>query len=366
MEVLLPDPVAIYLIPAVAAACMAGMAALAFLHSPAEGRNMIALKFVCFAAGAVRFSLLALNVHRPGEFPMLNWLTYLVALGFWLLLYRVFFEQTKVDPRERFPVQSYAAAIVPPLALLIATAPVPVEMQAQATRNLFITSTDFPVFAMLTNTKETVLTLVALWVAYSILTRLKRLRGVHEDDRAAGRLKAYAVLMALPPLFTLACAISRWASGYPLQLFLNASALSFSVLMLYLGYNMLTQAHPVVRLTAADGDQQAGNNADELLAPALTREYIDQYMRTRKPHLDPNANIIELAKDMGFNRTYISGFINREFGVNFRSFLNTYRLEEFEALSELRPELSRHERASMAGFGSYDSYVRCCQKVGQN
>ena len=39
-----------------------------------------------------------------------------------------------------------------------------------------------------------------------------------------------------------------------------------------------------------------------------------------------------MARDLFSNRTYISAFINREYGVNFNRFINNYRLKEVERL----------------------------------
>jgi len=39
-----------------------------------------------------------------------------------------------------------------------------------------------------------------------------------------------------------------------------------------------------------------------------------------------------MARNLFSNRTYISAFINREYGMNFNRFINNYRLKEIERL----------------------------------
>jgi AraC-like DNA-binding protein len=97
-------------------------------------------------------------------------------------------------------------------------------------------------------------------------------------------------------------------------------------------------------------------------ARGLQRERVDQYIETRKPWLDPEFCIAHMAEDLYSNRAYISAFINREYGVNFSRFVNSFRLAEVERLKE--EAARRRVRVSMlqlilnAGFGSYRSYLR--------
>lgn len=67
------------------------------------------------------------------------------------------------------------------------------------------------------------------------------------------------------------------------------------------------------------------------------------------------------------NRTYISAFINREYGVNFNRFINNYRLQEVERLqSEVahrKQKTSMLEIVIHAGFSNYRSYFRAKNMV---
>ena len=81
-------------------------------------------------------------------------------------------------------------------------------------------------------------------------------------------------------------------------------------------------------------------------------------MRTARPYLNPRLRITDLAAALNTNRSYLSAFINSTYNMNFSQLINSYRLEEFRRLEKERPELNKTERAVMAGFGSYRSYVR--------
>ena len=96
--------------------------------------------------------------------------------------------------------------------------------------------------------------------------------------------------------------------------------------------------------------------------PRLTRERIDSYIETKKPWLNPEFRIGDMAEDLFSNRAYVSTFINTEYGVNFNRFVNGYRLEEVERLrAEARRKRQRVPMLQLilnAGFSSYRSYLR--------
>lgn len=69
-----------------------------------------------------------------------------------------------------------------------------------------------------------------------------------------------------------------------------------------------------------------------------------------------------MARDLLSNRTYISAFINREYGMNFNRFINNYRLKEVERLQseavQKKQKISSMEIVIHAGFSNYRSYFR--------
>lgn len=49
-------------------------------------------------------------------------------------------------------------------------------------------------------------------------------------------------------------------------------------------------------------------------------------------HLDPDFKLTDMAEAMGVNRTVMSNFINQTYGMNFRRYLNQWRIEEYQIL----------------------------------
>ncbi len=74
-----------------------------------------------------------------------------------------------------------------------------------------------------------------------------------------------------------------------------------------------------------------------------------------------------MSRDLFSNRTSISAFINREYGMNFNRFINNYRLKEVERLQleavQRKQKISLMEIVIHAGFSNYRSYFRAKNMV---
>lgn len=74
-------------------------------------------------------------------------------------------------------------------------------------------------------------------------------------------------------------------------------------------------------------------------SPKEENPFIDEYktrlislMSEKKPYLDPNINLSELAVIAEMSSTGLSEVINTGFGMNFNDFINSYRVFEFKKL----------------------------------
>ncbi|MDR0506886.1 MAG: AraC family transcriptional regulator, partial [Dysgonamonadaceae bacterium] len=89
-------------------------------------------------------------------------------------------------------------------------------------------------------------------------------------------------------------------------------------------------------------------------------EHFARYLLEKKPFLNPQLRITDMAVDLCSNRNYVSAFINREYGMNFSRLINRCRLKELKRL-RLSPEhadSTNMELVLAAGFSSYRSYLR--------
>lgn len=100
-----------------------------------------------------------------------------------------------------------------------------------------------------------------------------------------------------------------------------------------------------------------GEDKDTTTLP-LTKERFEKYMQDNKPYLNPDLKITDLAICLNTNRTYLSTFINRTYGMGFRRYLNLCRLKEAQKIREQSTGNDITEIILKAGFGCYRSYIR--------
>ena len=89
------------------------------------------------------------------------------------------------------------------------------------------------------------------------------------------------------------------------------------------------------------------------------------YMENEKPYLDYNISLTTLAQSIGTNNKYLSYLINKEFGLNFSSYINNYRIEAAkDLLSNPENDIYTIETiAEMTGFKSKSAFNAAFKKI---
>ena len=95
--------------------------------------------------------------------------------------------------------------------------------------------------------------------------------------------------------------------------------------------------------------------------------HISQLMESEKPYLDPELNLIDLAKRANMSRSQLSETINLGFRKNFNDFVNMYRIEAFKKMiaEEKHEQLSLLGIAFECGFNSKATFNRVFKKLTQ-
>ena len=118
-------------------------------------------------------------------------------------------------------------------------------------------------------------------------------------------------------------------------------------------------------------DKKTGDNgliARQRLAPdntrgQLNRKAFESYLSQKKTYLNPDLKLIDMAEAMDVNRTVMSNFINQTYGMNFRRYLNLWRIKEYQILIGL-PSNERknpYRVMAMAGFKDSRHFQRAIQ-----
>ncbi len=99
--------------------------------------------------------------------------------------------------------------------------------------------------------------------------------------------------------------------------------------------------------------------------PPEALEALKRLMETRKPYLDPELNLEDLAKISNMNRAQLSETINSGFGKNFNDFINQYRVNAFKTMlkANKQDKLSLLGIAFECGFNSKATFNRVFRKL---
>jgi len=73
--------------------------------------------------------------------------------------------------------------------------------------------------------------------------------------------------------------------------------------------------------------------------------------------------VVDLAKELGTNTTYISTCINKETGASFNDLVNEYRIRYALDLLSDNPSMPVTQLADLSGFSSYSSFIRSFKRI---
>jgi AraC-like DNA-binding protein len=93
--------------------------------------------------------------------------------------------------------------------------------------------------------------------------------------------------------------------------------------------------------------------------------HIEQYLIEKKPYLKTNYSLEQMVIDTQIPRYILSAFINREYGMGFREFLNRYRVDYFKS-NLYKPSwnnLTLEAIAEECGFHSRSTFINNFKKI---
>ena len=99
----------------------------------------------------------------------------------------------------------------------------------------------------------------------------------------------------------------------------------------------------------------------------VDKAVFEGYFKKNKPFLNPNLTISDLTEPLQCNRTYLSKFVNRTYGMNFSNYINSCRLYEIERLMAMPGNRNKTPESLylQAGFRSYRNYLSAKKKLKQ-
>jgi AraC-like DNA-binding protein len=151
----------------------------------------------------------------------------------------------------------------------------------------------------------------------------------------------------------------------------NGLSLSLSVFIILIGYFGLKQKEIFSGfeknefVTSSNSEEKyAGSTLKETDAEKCA-EKLKNYMAEKKPYLNPDLNLPQLAGELNIPSHHLSQVINKNLGQNFFDFINRYRIEEVKS-KITHPDYQKYSVLGIAfdaGFNSKSAFNRVFKKI---
>ena len=201
-----------------------------------------------------------------------------------------------------------------------------------------------------------VIALYPLGMMYNVFQNIRRYRQWCEenfstmDNIDAQWTVRYMVMIVLSGLvFYYLC-----LSDDPARAFTQQWYLMF--VLCYTTDQVLHRPDPWERLHSTAVEQEKKEEPDPV--NAAYRATLDAWLEKEKPYCNPDFQLTDLRQVLPLNRTYLSQFINAEYGCSFYHFVNKYRIEEAKRLMTEQPDLKIADVATQCGFSSQSVFAQ--------
>jgi len=144
-------------------------------------------------------------------------------------------------------------------------------------------------------------------------------------------------------------------SNEPTRLFTQQWLMLFVIV--YTNDQIIFRAKPWIE-NAEEEEEKEEEEEAKTESGVEYREKLEQWMETEKPYLNPEFRLQDLRQVLPMNRTYLSQFINAEYGCNFYQYVTNYRIEEAKRLMLHQPDLKMQDIAEQCGFSSPTVFAR--------
>ena len=297
---------------------------------------------------------------------------YLVYLMLQVLFYRFVYCLTRPEGDQSFRIYHYIVVVVVFILFQVWALVIPEESKSYiADYSSFNTvQSKYVLFSLLNELMKILRVLYAIF--YMVLSCNLIYYSLQTSGRKNGKRTSWLYYVMFVYVITTLFSISGFFGNLPKHynalIALPVMLLEASLHLLLL-YNTI---HGNVLLKVSRNDtyylnkmyQSPNINKQIKKRDRLNKAGLEEYMQHKKPYLNPDFKITDLEAVFFVNRSYISAFINNNYEINFNRLVNKYRLLEFDELSKTAEyrEKTVAQRALMAGFGSYNNYLRAKQQ----
>lgn len=132
----------------------------------------------------------------------------------------------------------------------------------------------------------------------------------------------------------------------------------FLLIFIYTTERLLYRPDPwkMVRSTAVEEEKEEVKEVNP--ANNAYRATLEAWLEKEKPYLNSDFQLTDLRQVLPMNRTYLSQFINAEYGCSFYHWVNGLRIAEAKRLLTENPEIKMRDIAQQCGFSSPTVFSR--------
>lgn len=306
-------------------------------------------------------------VMFPGVYKRIEPVFFLAILYAQVFTYRFVFLHTRTEDNDRFSRLHYLLPLVPSAIMLACSLVFSLEERLRIRFERPPIGGDIAPYTLMVYLIPLLFLGYNLYYSICSLCRISRYsRAVADYSADEGRSsQGWLRLLIVIALSSLPLAVipSVMGPGFFFTSLLTMAGVGAIVFKdVILTFNTIT--HNYVLILPENTDTPKEENNTEPAKVKISRAVFDRYIADSKPFLNPELRITDLALAFGTNRTYLSVFINREYGMNFSHYINSLRLDELRRIRRA-PEMSGLdglELVERAGFSSYRGYLRFVHK----
>lgn len=198
--------------------------------------------------------------------------------------------------------------------------------------------------------------LYPIWLMYVVFRYIRRYRQWCEenfstlDNIDTQWIVRYMVMVFLAGLvFYYLC-----VSDDPARAFTQQWYLMFVIA--YTTDQVLYRPDPWERLRSTAVEDEKAEEPDP--AHASYRTILEAWLEKEKPYCNPDFQLMDLREVLPLNRSYLSRFINTEYGCTFYHWVNSLRIKEAKRLMTEQPDMTMEDISRQCGFSYRRSFSR--------
>jgi AraC-like DNA-binding protein len=191
----------------------------------------------------------------------------------------------------------------------------------------------------------------------------RRINGADSLARKPARWVVFLIALLLISTFSSVVASFSPRNRLFSQLWTLIASTGASGMYVLLTYHVIRRKYLLYTIRKAIKTENRKSGRRRMHAGKLTRERLENLFREEKPYLNSAFKITDVVEAMDVNRSVISAFINREYGMNFNRYVNRLRLEEAKRLAE-QSGVDASRLWAQAGFSEARQYHRAIRNYG--